>query len=62
MWKCEACHKEFDAKTMALEVKFGYVDSDEAKKYDDQYMAFQPEQGWSPLCNSCAIGYITKGE
>ncbi|MEW6027645.1 MAG: hypothetical protein AB1599_10190 [Planctomycetota bacterium] len=62
MWRCESCHKEFTDKTISQEVKFGYVDSEKAKKNDDQYMAFNPEQGWAPLCDSCAIGYITKGE
>lgn len=61
MWKCEACSKEFDDKTAAVEVRFGYVDSEEAAKSKDQYMAFNTENAWAPLCNDCAIAYI-KGE
>ncbi len=38
MWKCESCHKEFEDKTMALEVKFGYVNEDDAKKYTSFYI------------------------
>ena len=60
MWKCEICKKEFDEKTIAVEVKFGYVDGKIAAK-DGQYMAFSTENSWAPLCDDCAIAYI-KGE
>ncbi|MBI5188439.1 MAG: hypothetical protein HZA07_05135 [Nitrospirae bacterium] len=46
---------------MAVEVKFGYVDSEDAAKDGDQYMAFNTENAWAPLCDDCAIAYI-KGE
>jgi hypothetical protein len=29
MWKCERCNNIFDDKTTAIEVRFGYVDSEE---------------------------------
>ena len=61
MWKCEACRKEFDDKTTAVEVRFGYVDSEEASKSKDQYMAFNTENAWAPLCDYCAIKYIKGG-
>jgi hypothetical protein len=61
MWRCEACSKEFDDKTTAVEVRFGYVDSEEAVKSKDQYMAFNTENAWAPLCNECAMDFI-KGE
>lgn len=32
MWKCELCKKEFDDETIAIEVRFGYVDSEELAK------------------------------
>ncbi|MBI4378004.1 MAG: hypothetical protein HY578_02790 [Nitrospinae bacterium] len=46
---------------MAVEVRFGYVDCEEAVKEGDQYMAFATENAWAPLCDDCAIAYI-KGE
>jgi len=61
MWKCEMCKKEFDDKVMAIEVRFSYVDSEEAAKDEDQYMAFNTENAWAPLCEDCAIAYI-KGD
>lgn len=61
MWKCEMCKQKFNDETMAVEVKFGYVDSEDAAKDGDQYMAFNTESAWAPLCDDCAIAYI-KGE
>jgi len=61
MWKCESCGKKFNEKTTAIEVRFGYVDSDKVSKDGDQYMAFYTENAWAPLCDDCAIAYI-KGE
>lgn len=61
MWKCELCGKEFDEETIAVEVRFGYVDREEVAKAGNQYMAFNTENTWAPLCDSCAIAYI-KGE
>lgn len=61
MWKCEACRKEFDDITTAVEVRFGHVDSEEVVKDGDQYMAFITGSAWAPLCDDCAIAYI-KGE
>lgn len=61
MWKCELCGKEFDAETVAVEVRFGYVDTEKAAENGDQYMAFSTENAWAPLCEDCAIAYI-KGQ
>ena len=61
MWKCELCGKEFDDETSAIEVRFGYVDSEEAIKRKNQYDAFHTENAFAPLCEDCAITYI-KGE
>ncbi|MEK7846947.1 MAG: hypothetical protein AAB257_08300 [Nitrospinota bacterium] len=61
MWKCEACKKDFSGETMAVEVRFGYIDDEMAKKDGDTYMAFTTENAWAPLCDDCAIAYI-KGE
>jgi hypothetical protein len=61
MWRSESCSKEFDEKTTAIEVRFGYVDSEEAAKSKDQYMAFNTDTAWAPLCDECATAYI-KGE
>ncbi|MBI4722640.1 MAG: hypothetical protein HY769_06555 [Candidatus Stahlbacteria bacterium] len=61
MWKCEICHKEFDDEITAIEVRFGYVDSEKVPKDGDQYMAFYTKNAWAPLCDDCAIAYI-KGE
>lgn len=61
MWRCESCDKKFDEKTMAVEVRFGYVDSEKITENKDQYMAFITENAWSPLCDNCATAYI-KGE
>lgn len=59
MWKCEMCKKKFSDKTMAVEVRFGYVDKDEVKKEgNDQYDAFYTENAWAPLCDDCAVAYI----
>ncbi|MBI3398298.1 MAG: hypothetical protein HY026_03570 [Deltaproteobacteria bacterium] len=60
MWKCESCRKKFPEKTIAIEVRFGYMDG-KAVKDRDQYMAFNTENSWTPLCDDCAIAYI-KGE
>jgi len=46
---------------MAVEVRFGYVDSEEVAKSKDQYMAFNTDTAWAPLCDECATAYI-KGE
>lgn len=62
MWKCEKCSKKFKENVMAVDVRFGYVDSEEAKERKDQYNAFQTEQSWGPLCDNCAIEYIKTGE
>lgn len=62
MWKCEKCNEEFENETMALDVRFGFVDEEEAKEKDKQYLAFYTEQGWGPLCDDCAIEYIKTGE
>lgn len=61
MWKCEICKRKFKYKITAIEVRFGYVDTNEAKKTGDQYNAFYTENAWAPLCDDCAIAYI-KGE
>ncbi len=61
MWECEQCRKKHSDKTMAVDVRFGYVDSAEVKKGSDPYDAFNTEEGWGPLCPDCAIAYI-KGE
>jgi hypothetical protein len=61
MWRCESCNKKFDEKAAAIEVRFGYIDIEEAAKSNDQYMAFNTENAWAPLCDECAISYI-KGE
>jgi hypothetical protein len=61
MWRCELCRKEFNESVMAVEVKFGFVDCKKAAKEKDQYMAFNTENSWAPLCDDCAISYI-KGE
>ncbi len=62
MWKCEKCEEIFDNETMAVEVRFGYIDEDEAKKKDNnQYDAFYTEQAWAPLCDDCAIDFIKTG-
>ncbi|PIU83683.1 MAG: hypothetical protein COS68_02745 [Elusimicrobia bacterium CG06_land_8_20_14_3_00_38_11] len=63
MWKCEKCGEKFDDETMAVDVRFGYVDEDEAKKEgNDQYDAFETENAWAPLCDDCAVKYIKTGE
>jgi len=61
MWECELCHKKLRDKVMAIELKFGYVDSKEAKEKGNQYDTFYPEEGIGPVCDDCAIDYI-KGE
>lgn len=61
MWKCESCGKKFSEETTAVEVRFGYVDSEQVVKDKDQYRAFNTENAWAPLCDDCAIAYI-KGE
>jgi hypothetical protein len=58
MWKCELCRKEFDEDVAAIEVRFGFVDGEQAEKDGDQYMAFYTENTWAPLCDDCAISYI----
>lgn len=62
MWKCESCGREFNGEATAIEVRFGYVDSEEVAKDGDQYMAFNTESAWAPLCDTCAIAYITGEE
>ena len=47
MWHCEICKQKFNDKTMAVEVRFGYVDSEETAKDGDQYMAFNTENAWA---------------
>ena len=61
MWKCEMCKNEFNDDIIAIEVKFGYIDSDLADKMHDQYFAFNSESSWAPLCDNCAVKFI-KGE
>lgn len=61
MWKCELCKKEFDEGTMAIEIRFGYVDGEEALKRGNQYDGFYTENAIGPVCDDCAIAYI-KGE
>ncbi|MBI4824122.1 MAG: hypothetical protein HY805_07850 [Nitrospirae bacterium] len=61
MWKCELCRKEFNYDTMAIDLRFGYVDSEEVKSGTDPYDAFATEEGIGPICNDCAIAYI-RGE
>jgi len=46
---------------MAVEVRIGFVDSEEAVKDGDRYRAFYTENARAPLCDDCAIAYI-KGE
>lgn len=58
MWKCEMCKQKFDEEIMAIEIRFGYVDSEDVAKGKDQYMAFNTENAWAPLCDDCAIAYI----
>lgn len=62
MWKCEKCGEKFKNETMALDVRFGFVDEEEAKEKSNQYDAFQTDQGWGPLCDNCATEYIKNGE
>ena len=62
MWKCERCGKKFGEGTMAVEVRFGYVDSEEVAKSKDQYMAFNTDTAWAPLCDECATAYIKGGK
>lgn len=61
MWKCEKCEVKFEDDVMAADVRYGYINSEQAKKRGDQYSAFQTEQGWGPLCAECAIIYIKNG-
>jgi ribosome-binding protein aMBF1 (putative translation factor) len=61
MWKCELCGKEFNDETMAVEVRFGYVDSEESINKGNQYDGFFTESAIAPICDDCAITYI-KGE
>jgi hypothetical protein len=61
MWKCEMCGKEFDDNTMAIDLRFGYVDSGEVRSGAEPYNAFAIEEGVGPVCDNCAIAYI-KGE
>jgi len=62
MWKCERCGKKFKDNVLALDVRFGYVDSEKAKERGNQYDAFYTENAWGPLCDDCAIEYIKSGE
>lgn len=32
MWKCEKCSKKFKDNVMAVNARFGFVDSEEAKE------------------------------
>lgn len=43
MWKCESCGKKFSEETTAVEVRFGYVDSEQVVKDKDQCSAFNTE-------------------
>ena len=61
MWKCELCRKEFEDDTMAIDLRFGYVDPEEIKSGTAPYNAFATEEAIGPLCDDCAIAYI-KGE
>ena len=61
MWKCEACGKKFNNEITSIEIRFGKVDSREAKEKKNQHDAFYTENAWAPLCDNCAIAYI-KGE
>ncbi len=61
MWNCELCKKVFNEDTMAIELKFGYIDGKEAREKGDQYNAFYTEEAIGPICDGCAIAYI-KGE
>lgn len=47
---------------MAVEVRFGYVESEKASKNGYQYMAFNIESAHSPLCDDCTIAYIKEEE
>lgn len=58
MWKCELCRKEFEDDKMAIDLRFGYVDSKEIKIGFDPYNAFMAEEGIGPICDDCAIAYI----
>ncbi len=62
MWRCELCKKEFDDRTIAIEVRFGYVDSEEVIERGKQYDAFHTESAIAPLCEGCAIAYIKGGK
>lgn len=62
MWKCKLCQRECDDETLAVEVRFGYVDSEEAAERGDQYDAFYPDSGFAPLCYDCAVAYINGDE
>lgn len=58
MWTCELCGKVFDDETTAIEVRFGYVDTQEMAEVGDQYDAFYTESAIAPICEDCAIAYI----
>lgn len=61
MWRCELCKGEIDDEIIAIEVRFGYVDSEEAIERGNQYDGFYTESAIAPICEDCAIAYI-KGE
>jgi len=61
MWKCELCNRKFNEDIMAIELKFGYLDSEQAKEEECQHNAFYTEEAVGPICDDCAIAYI-KGE
>lgn len=61
MWKCYLCKKEFEDDEMAIELRFGYISSEDVKSEKDYYDAFCSEEAILPLCDDCAIAYI-KGE
>ena len=60
MWICEICKQKFDEAITAVEVRFGYVDCEQATEDSDQYMAFNTESTWAPLCGDCTIAYIKR--
>lgn len=61
MWKCHFCRKSYDDSKMAIELRFGFIDSEAVKEEEDYWHNFYPEDGILPVCDDCAISYI-KGE
>lgn len=61
MWKCALCRREFSEDTMAIELRFGYVDRDEIIG-EESCEGFYPEEAIAPICDDCAVSYIRGAE